>query len=437
MILSGWGRFPRAECNILTGRGEADVVAAIGSSRSLIARGAGRAYGDAALNRNGTLMMERSNRLLAFDAETGLLTCEAGVLLADIVALFAPSGWFPPVSPGTKFVTVGGMIAADVHGKNHHRDGSFGAHVEFFDLALASGEVVRCSPIENADLFLATIGGMGLTGVILRAAFRLKPIETLLMRQRTVCAPDLEAAMRGFEEGGEWPYSVAWIDCLAKGARLGRSLLYLGDHARADDVPVCRKAGDKPRASRRVPFDLPNFTLNRLSVSAFNALYYAKARVGDALVDIDRYFYPLDAVSGWNRIYGPAGFLQYQCVLPRDASQAGLRSILSRIAAHGAGSFLAVLKLFGRQGSGLLSFPMEGYTLALDFPANTRNLNLLLELDAVVADHGGRLYLAKDARAGAAMMARGYPNLARFAAVRDRVDPERRFRSLQSERLGL
>lgn len=437
MRLSGWGRFPRADCRVEAVRDLADAVAAVAAAGpgGLIARGAGRAYGDAALNAHGVLAMARADRMLAFDAETGVLEAEAGVMLRDVVATFAPRGWFPPVTPGTQFVTLGGMAACDVHGKNHHGAGSVARHILWLDLLLANGAVMRCSPEHDTELFAATCGGMGLTGVILRLALRLIPIETGWVRQTTVAAPNLDAAMQTFEANRAATYSVAWIDCLASGADLGRSLVYLGEHARAGEIGERPLAGPPPRHRRTVPVDLPGFTLNRLSVAAFNAAYYARATPGEALVDLQTYFYPLDAIRDWNRIYGPSGFLQHQSVLPPESAREGLRALLTRIADRGAGSFLAVLKLLG-EAAGPLSFPRPGYTLALDFPATAANFSLLVELDAVVADHGGRLYLAKDARAGVSTL-RGYERLADFRAVRDRVDPARRFRSLQSERLGL
>jgi len=409
------------------------------ASKSLIARGNGRAYGDAALNPRGTLLMGRNDRFLSFDPQSGRLTCEAGTLLADIVAAFVPLGWFPPVTPGTKFVTIGGMIAADVHGKNHHGAGSFGDHVESFDLCTADGAVLRCSATENPALFHATRGGMGLTGLILRATFRLNSIETGMIRQETRRAANLDEVMAQFEESQAWTYSVAWIDCLASGASIGRSLLYLGEHALVAELPVDRRTApfDIPRKSaKRVPLDFPGWALNRFSIRAFNELYYRRGRPGTELVDYETYFYPLDALLEWNRIYGASGFMQYQCVLPKTASRAGMQALLRKIASAGAGSFLAVLKLFGRQ-EGLLSFPMEGYTLALDFRVTSETLSLLVELDAIVHDHGGRLYLAKDARTGSKMIRDGYPGLASFRALRHILDPQVKFSSLQSQRLDL
>ncbi len=438
MKLSGWGNYPKIEVHLERARGAEAAVGLVRSSGSLIARGNGRAYGDAALNPYLTLSMLPSDRILAFDPATGRLECEAGMLLSDIIDVFLPRGWFVPVTPGTKFVTVGGMIAADVHGKNHHGAGSFGDHVESLRLALADGQVLRCGPSENPELFAATRGGMGLTGVILSAAFRMIPIETSFIRQETHRAANLREAMDRFEASQGWTYSVAWIDCLAGGDSLGRSLIYLGEHARRDELPPALNAGLDAvvRKSRRVPLDFPGFALNRWTVRAFNALYYRRGRPGIGFVDYDSYFYPLDSILEWNRIYGGAGFVQYQCVLPKAASAAGMTALLERIARSGLGSFLAVLKLFGRQ-DGLLSFPMEGYTLALDFPANAATFSLLTELDAIVGDHGGRLYLAKDARSGPALLRRGYRRLAEFGAARATYDPDGKFSSLQSQRLGL
>jgi FAD/FMN-containing dehydrogenase len=438
MKLSGWGRYPQLECRVLTARAARDVGRLVAGGTSVIARGNGRAYGDSAVNRHATLSMLGLNRMLAFDPASGLLTCEAGVLLADIVETFAPRGWFPMVTPGTKFVTVGGAIAADVHGKNHHGDGAFGDHVSSLDLLLADGRVVTCGPQNEPDLFAATRGGMGLTGIILRATVRLRPIETVYIRQETLRARNLDESLALFEASNGWSYSVAWIDGQARGAGLGRSILMRGEHARREELPPSLSAA--PLALRRgltvkVPFNLPDFTLNHLTVTAFNEVYYRLNKPGTVLCGINPFFYPLDAVLSWDRIYGPSGFFQYQCVLPHSASAEGLRTLLDTIARSGRGSFLAVLKLLGPQ-DGLMSFPMAGYTLALDFPADIATLTLANELDAIVADHGGRLYLAKDSRMGAGLLRRGYPGLDRFRAIKSAWDSRGVFRSLQSERLG-
>lgn len=439
MILSGWGNYPRAETRLLDTDGTDATLEVLRAEESLIARGNGRSYGDAALNPRATLSLLQSRRVVAFDPAGGRITCEAGALLSDVIDLVLPRGWFPPVTPGTRFVTIGGMIATDVHGKNHHSSGAFGDYVEALDLALADGCVVRCAPDENAALFAATRGGMGLTGIILTVTFRLIPIETAHIRQETHRAANLSEVMELFEAKHHWTYSVAWIDCLARGKSLGRSLLYLGEHARRDELP----AGTDPalrrvaRKTRRVPFYFPEITLNPFSVRAFNELYFRKGKPGQTIIDYETYFYPLDALLEWNRIYGRSGFVQYQCILPPAASAAGMTALLERAGKAGSGSFLAVLKLFGGVADAPLSFPMEGYTLALDFRATPAVMRLLTEFDAIVHDHGGRVYLAKDARMGAGDFRRGYPRLDEFRAVRDAVDPTHKFRSLQSERLGL
>lgn len=437
--LSGWGRYPVAECRLARAARPADARALTAEADSLIARGCGRAYGDASLNRALTVATAAMDRLIAFDADSGLLTCEAGLCLADLIDLFLPRGWLAPVTPGTRFVTLGGMIAADVHGKNHHGEGSFCDHLAWLDLALPDGRVERCSLSENVDLFAATCGGMGLTGIILRAAFRMKRVETSRIRQRTLRVQNLEAAFEAFEASADWTYSVGWIDCLATGADLGRSVIFLGEHARKDELP----AADRPdpfrrpnRKLRTVPIDAPSMALGPLSVRLFNSVYYRVQQPGDALVDFEPYFYPLDAIGDWNRIYGRRGFVQYQCVLPMQTSRAGMARLLETISSAGAGSFLAVLKRLGAQSFGLLSFPMPGYTLALDFPVSEANLALLERLDAITTECGGRLYLAKDARASAAAFQAGYPRLAEFRDVRRRWDLGK-FSSLQSKRLEL
>ncbi len=437
--LSGWGRYPVRDCTLWQPDTPQAVTAAIAELPGCIARGNGRSYGDASLNPDATIEMRRLNRLIAFDDSTGLLVCEAGLLLSDLLDIFVARGWFPPVSPGTRLVTIGGMIASDVHGKNHHGVGAFCDHVEWFDLDIGDARVVRCSPTDNADLFAATCGGMGLTGIILRAAFKLIPIESAYMRQRTIRVPDLETALATFEASHGSTYSVAWIDCMATGRNLGRSAILLGEHAKLADLDARRRAEPLARPLRKpkkVPIDFPDFMLSGFNVRMFNRLYYANQSPGDALVGIDPYFYPLDVLFDWNRIYGRRGFLQYQSVLPLAESERGMRRLLEAIAAAGAGSFLAVLKRMGPQSFGMLSFPMEGYTLALDFPASPANFALLNVLDDITAEHGGRIYLTKDARVSPAMFAAGYPRLEEFCALRQKYGLDQHFFSLLSQRLG-
>ena len=443
MKISGWGRYPVVDCRVAAPRGREDLHGLLASRGTLIARGWGRSYGDAALNRDLTLSTLGLGRMQAFDGDTGLLTCEAGVGLDDVLRMFVPRGWFPPVVPGTKFVTVGGMIAADVHGKNHHRDGTFGAHVEELTLATADGEISLCSRTRNADLFQATLGGMGLTGVILSASFRLKPIETAFVLAETVAARDLDETMAVFEASHDWPYSVAWIDCLARGRKLGRTLVVRGTPMRRRALPASLAPHPLRPASEstfRMPVDAPPFLLNRLSTGLFNGLYYrwGRAHAGLRPVHFDPFFFPLDRIDRWNRLYGRRGFIQYQCALPADESPAGLSALLGCIATVGQGSFLAVLKRFGSAGEGLMSFPLEGYTLALDFPLRRGTLALIDALDAITHAYGGRVYLAKDACCRPERIRAGYPRCAAFDTIRTAAaGAPRKFASELSLRLGL
>lgn len=438
--LSGWGRYPVRQCTVWQPTTVQALHETLAPLKTSIARGNGRSYGDASMNVDATIDMRRLDRLISLDEATGALVCEAGVLLSDLVAALVPRGWFQPVTPGTRMVTIGGMIASDVHGKNHHVAGSFCDHIDWFDLDLGDGRVERCSPTQNTELFAATCGGMGLTGIIVRASFRMLKIESAFMRQRTIRVPDLEQALSLFEQSHGSTYSVAWIDCMATGKSLGRSAILLGEHARLDDLDPARSAAPLARPNRKpktIPIDFPNLALGGFNVRMFNHLYYAMQRPGDAVVDLDPYFYPLDAIFDWNRIYGKQGFLQYQSVLPLGTSEKGMRCLLEAISAAGAGSFLAVLKRMGPGSFGMLSFPMEGYTLALDFPATPDNFALLDRLDAITADHGGRVYLTKDARVSPERFAAGYPRLDEFRNLRAQYGLDQRFSSLLSQRLGL
>jgi decaprenylphospho-beta-D-ribofuranose 2-oxidase len=429
--LSGWGRYPVIEARACAIDDETGLKGCLASGAPAIAHGLGRSYGDSALG-HSVLLMRPMAKYLAFDPVQGLLTCEAGVSLDEIVRTFLPRGWFLRVTPGTRFITLGGAIASDVHGKNHHKEGCFSSCVQNLELMLPDGRVLTCSPVENGELFRATCGGMGLTGVILRATIALLPVRSGMIDQTVAKAASLERVFELFERHADATYSVAWIDCLAGGACMGRSLLMLGEHAQ--DGPLEPPAA--PRAS--IPFDLPGWLLNKWSISAFNAIYFnrIKAQQRTDRVPLAPFFYPLDAVTGWNRMYGKAGFTQYQAVLPLEASRAGLALLLRRIARSGLGSFLAVLKLFGQPNDNPLSFPMRGYTLALDFKIVPRLFPLLDELDRIVVDHGGRLYLSKDARMSPATLRAGYPSLDSFLELRARLGLTA-FQSLQSQRLGI
>jgi decaprenylphospho-beta-D-ribofuranose 2-oxidase len=441
MKISGWGRYPVVDAQLHQPRNVDAVRALVASHDSVIARGAGRAYGDSAINRSATISMRGLDRFLAFNSESGRLTAQAGVCLGDIVGTFLPRGWFPAITPGTKFVTLGGMIAADVHGKNHHRDGSFRTCVDWIDVMGPEGEIRRCSRDANAELFDATLGGMGLTGIILQAAIRLRQVETGWIRQTMIPAADLRAVMAAFEEAGDATYSVAWIDCQSANGQLGRSVLMLGEHAKRADLPPEKQHTPFAIGRKRkltIPLDFPAFALNPLSVRAFNALYHRRHSrgAGVTLVDWDSYFYPLDALLGWNRIYGRRGFVQFQCVLPLEDSERGLSAILEATARARAGSFLAVLKRLGPQES-CFSFPRAGYTLSLDFPVREKTFLLLETLDEITVRHGGRFYLAKDSRLSASTLRAADPRAEMFARMRRETGQATRFHSSQSERLSL
>lgn len=437
-LVSGWGRFPVVDTDLRRPRSFAVVGEAIGGLAGAVARGNGRAYGDAAIGAARTVAMTGFDRVRSFDPATGRIRLEAGVLLSDLIDTFGPRGFLPFVVPGTRFVSIGGAIAADVHGKNHHCEGGFGRYVDSILLRTGQGEVIEASREQNSDAFFATVGGMGLTGVILEATMRLRPVETGWIRERVISASDLDAAMRALDASDSATYSVAWIDCTARGRDLGRSLIYLGEHARADELAGgagAFPAGRNPGLA--VPVDLPSMTLNRYSIRAFNELYYrmgARRAGGNHVVSLYPYFFPLDSVADWNRIYGRRGFLQHQCVIPEQGARDVLGDILGRVATRGDASFLAVLKKLG-QGDGILSFPLPGYTLALDFPLKGDILNFLDEIDRLVVAAGGRLYLAKDARQSRATFEAGYPALSRFNAIRKSLDPAGNIRSKLSQRL--
>ncbi|MFK4503482.1 decaprenylphospho-beta-D-ribofuranose 2-oxidase [Bradyrhizobium japonicum] len=435
-LVSGWGRFPVVDSELLRPRSFEAVGEAVVTGS--VARGNGRAYGDAAIGAIRTVAMTGFDRVRSFDPVTGRIRLEAGVLLSDLIDTFGPRGFLPFVVPGTRFVSVGGAIAADVHGKNHHCEGGFGRYVDSILLRTGQGETIEASREQNSDAFFATVGGMGLTGVILEATMRLRPVETGWIRERVISASDLDSAMRALDAGDSATYSVAWIDCAARGSDLGRSLIYLGEHARTGEIADGAGAfpvGKNPGLA--VPVDLPSMTLNRYSIRTFNELYYrmgARRAGGGHVVSLYPYFFPLDSIADWNRIYGRRGFLQHQCVIPELGARAVLGEILDRVARRGDASFLAVLKKLG-QGDGILSFPLPGYTLALDFPVKGDILNFLDEIDRLVVAAGGRLYLAKDARQSRATFEAGYPALRRFNAIRKSLDPAGTIRSKLSQRL--
>ena len=432
MQISGWGRFPTIEAKVIS---PVDLNAWKNSLRNegeLIPRGLGRSYGDSA---NATLVLQSDylDHYIDFDIEQGILRCEAGLSLHEILDCIIPKGWFLPVTPGSGYVTIGGAVASDVHGKNHHISGTFGDHVLSIDLLLGSGEVLRVSRSQYSELFHATCGGMGLTGIILSITLKLKAIKSSNILQTTLKARNLEEILHQFNVNQESTYSVAWIDCLAKGAQLGRSILMLGEHSDAGDLSL-----EEPK-KLSIPMDMPSKLLNTYSISAFNSLYYARTRqaIDQTEVSYMNFFYPLDGLRNWNRLYGKQGFVQYQFVLPKASGYEGMREILEKISDAGRGSFLAVLKGFGPQNNNYLSFPFEGYTLALDFKAEQATFDLIRKLDPMVVNYGGRIYLAKDALMSQETFKKGYPRWREFEEVRNKYHALGKFASSQSRRLGL
>ena len=444
--LTGWGRTAPTVASVVAASSAvqlADALQAAGP-RGVIPRGLGRSYGDAAQNAGGTVLdMTTLRRVHSVDADTGLVDTDAGVSLDELMQRTLPFGLWIPVLPGTRQVTVGGAIAADVHGKNHHVHGSFGNHVRSLELLLADGTVQTLTPDgDTAAEFWATVGGMGLTGVILRARIQLAPVETAYFSVDTERTANLDELMIKLAEGDDrHTYSVAWFDSVSRGNSLGRAVITRGRSARVDELPLKLRraplASDAPRLGTAPPV-FPGGLLNRVSVGAFNELWYRKApreRRGE-IQNITTFFHPLDVIGDWNRIYGPRGFLQYQFVVPFGAEDA-VRVAVEAISASGHVSFLNVLKRFGAANPGPLSFPMPGWTLAVDMPVRAGLAELCDELDELVLAAGGRIYLAKDSRVDAATLARMYPRLDEWRKVRDALDPDGVFSSDLQRRLSL
>jgi FAD/FMN-containing dehydrogenase len=415
-----WGRFPKLSSEVHPLFWKEDFPASLDAGTKMLAVGMGRSYGDVCLLQHGTLLTTPNlDRLISFDAETGLLRCEAGVTLAQILDFAVPRGWFLPVSPGTKYVTVGGAIANDIHGKNHHVAGTFGLHTPRFELVRSDGMPVVCSPTENPEWYAATIGGMGLTGLISWAELQLRPIVSRRIRYRSTKFVGLEEFVALSEASAHKEYSVAWIDCVAQGRNFARGIFMQGEHEE-DPGPLTPLV--KPKLA--LPVDLPAFALSRFSVGAFNTLYYHKQLAKDrtGLMDYEPFFYPLDWILQWNRLYGKQGLLQFQCVLPWETGTMGTTELLKAITASGLASFLAVIKVFGDAVSpGVMSFPLPGITLALDFPVRREvSFGLLDRLADITAGFGGRMYPAKDACMGAAHFQQFYPQWEQWAAY---IDP--------------
>jgi len=437
MRISNWGNYPGVEAQITSPTQVTGIAEQVTGTGSFITRGAGLSYGDASLGHT-ILSTEKYKKIIGFDENTGVIKTEAGVNLDEVLQYVVPKGWFLYVTPGTKFVTVGGAVAADVHGKNHHSEGSFCKYVRTIEIMMADGSVATCGPDKNSHLFKTVCGGLGLSGVILTVEFELKKIETSYIRQKNIVIRNLNEMMARLKEFDAATYSVAWIDCMASGDSLGRGVLMLGEHATTAEV----KKGNALKVHKNpfinIPIFAPSFILNPLTVGIFNFLVYNKYRIGakDVIAHYDPYFYPLDIMRNWNKLYGKKGFLQYQFVIPFENGEHGLRVILDAIAKEKASSFLSVLKALG-PGENTLSFPIPGWTLALDFPVTPSIFPFLDKLDKIILNLGGRIYLVKDARMSPETYWKGYPNAPIFKRDIEQFDPKQKFSSSLSKRLSM
>jgi decaprenylphospho-beta-D-ribofuranose 2-oxidase len=425
-ILSGWGNRPKVESECLTSAPNKLVF----KKSPLICFANGKSYGDSALNRV-TFHTGQWNHFLDFDSTNGVLSCQSGVLLSEILETFVSRGWMLKVMPGTKYITVGGAIASDVHGKNHHMQGCFSESLLSFELLLPDGEIKSCRPNYNKDFFQATCGGMGLTGIILSAKIQLQKISGSQLKQTNLKTQNLRETFDAMESIVDEPFSVAWIDCITGGESLGRGIVSFGQFEENGRLEY------QPKKQNSIPFHIPGFALNSWSMKSFNHWHYKRTKEGSFKTDLDSFFFPLDKIQNWNRIYGKKGFYQYQFVLPKESSYEGMKKILELISKSRRASFLAVLKLCGKQNNNWLSFPMKGYSLALDFKYHSDLEKLFSQLDELVHHYGGRIYLAKDARVGKSVFEQGYQKIEKFRSFRKEHGLDKLFQSLQSQRLGL
>jgi decaprenylphospho-beta-D-ribofuranose 2-oxidase len=439
-ILSGWGLVPSSTTSVVPIEALSDHWA-LAKKETVIARGLGRGYGDCAVNGPGITVLTHSSGRLKL--KNGVLEVSSGVSIDEVLRFCVPLGYFIPVTPGTKFVTIGGAIAADVHGKNHHKDGSFGSFVIELDLMIADGSIQRISPSNNSRLFWATVGGMGLTGVILNAKVQLTAIKTSKILGTNIVCKNLDELMNEMVLADDYAkYSVAWVDTLARGKNLGRSILSIGEHAAETDLGrKLRKAPLQYSSKQLISFPKIAFSgiINRFTARSFNALWFHKAVFSkkSKLVSFDSFFYPLDGVRNWNHVYGSGGFVQYQFSVP-DETSGLIRMVLERLSENRIPSFLSILKRFGENGNGLISFPSKGWTLTVDIPTGVTGLGELLdELDEKIVDAGGRVYLAKDSRMNPRLLESMYPLINEFRKVKNEIDPENVFQSNLGRRLGL
>jgi decaprenylphospho-beta-D-ribofuranose 2-oxidase len=440
-ILSGWGNIPKSISKVVYPRTAEEIKESLTIDK-LLPRGLGRSYADQATNTNHLVMkMEKMNHFLEFDEKTGILNCEAGVSLEEIIQHLTPRGWFPMITPGTKYITVGGAIANDVHGKAHHADGSFVNCVYDFTILLANGSVAKASREENSDLFWANFGGLGLLGTILTTRIQLRKIETTYFKQKAFAARNLDEMLQAIDDSEkEFTSSVAWLDSMAKGKDLGRGVLTMGNHAHLSDLPEKLKSdplkiGKKPKLV--VPFYLPAFALNKFTVGILNTALYIMQKSAKNISHYDSFFYPLDMINNWNRGYGKRGFIQYQFVLPVPNGKENIRKILEEITKSDCVPFLNVLKKFGKEQGGLLSFPFEGYTFAIDFPITPKLKPFTERLDKMVLDMGGRIYLGKDAYLDEATFKAMYPQHTEWLKIKKKYDPSNVFTSDLARRIGL
>ena len=425
-MISGWGLNPKT----LTEK--VSLSSNLTWQDSFIPKGNLRSYGDSAIASKHIDMLANDN-IISFNTKDGVITAEAGVLIEQIINISLPKGWFPHVVPGTKYVTLGGAIASDIHGKNHHKDGCFSNFVESITLQISNNLIIKCSGKENVELFRATCGGMGLTGVILEVELKLKKINSSQITQKIYKTSNLKETFHIFENNADSDYSVAWIDSLQKGKKIGRSLIMTGSFCDDGKLEIVKKK------SINVPFMLPSFILNSWFIKIFNFIYYNKIskKVTLETTNYENFFFPLDSIKNWNRIYGKKGFFQFQFILPKSVSFEGINHILKVLADKNTGSFLAVLKLYGCENNNLLSFPMEGYSLALDFKRSKQNINLMSELTDYVISLNGRIYLTKDSILTKGQFANSYSKLGKFRALRTKFNLNKNFNSNQSLRLGI
>ncbi len=439
--LSGFGKYPKSKCRVTRPPGIFEINELL-KKNSVIARGLGRSYGDSSLNKNGVVAESiLMNRFISFDEETGILKCEAGVTYKDLLDTFVIRGWFPAVTPGTKYVTMGGAIASDVHGKNHHNVGSFSSFLISFKILVASGEILECSRSLNSDLFWATVGGMGLTGFILEAEIQMKKINSPYLTNRSIKLKNMDELFDKLEEyDKDYHYSVAWMDIVASGKNYGRNVLLLGNHADGNELNDKLKLRSSKKYIEKkisVPFEVPFATLNKVSITLFNSAFYMAAKNKVEFVHYDKYFYPLDFILNWNHIYSKSGLIQYQLNIPETNGKEAIDKILKKVVAFGGGSFLAVLKKMGDQ-DGILSFPFKGYTLSMDFPVKKGVIEMCRVLDEIVVEYGGRNYLTKDSILDEKTFKQMYNGLwEKWMKIKMKYDPDNKFTSDQAGRLGL